>query len=152
MKINDIETNLKKIAVSYRKVSRSQQNYKTKSNMNFEKKIALIRKQNVSNKEIKQNERNEKRENIVDEDVDSRKFFKLATIDKIYVTGLHLHEIKIESLVEYTGDFELKGPMVNGPVEHKTNSIFRNRDDFNSYINAIHIEYDSWDVTFTGYD
>ena len=37
------------------------------------------------------------------------------------------------------------------PVENKTNIRFRNMDDFESYKNAIDIDYDSEDVTFTGY-
>ena len=41
--------------------------------------------------------------------------------------------------------------MVIGPLEHKTNNSFRNMDDFESYINAIDVDYDSEDVTFTGY-
>ena len=40
--------------------------------------------------------------------------------------------------------------MINGPIEHKTNVIFKNKDDFESYMNAIDIYYDSEDVTFTG--
>ena len=41
--------------------------------------------------------------------------------------------------------------MVIGPVEHKANTTFRNIDDFESYINAIYVVYDSEDVTSTGY-
>ena len=41
--------------------------------------------------------------------------------------------------------------MVIGPVEHKTSIRFKNLDDFESYINAIDIDYDSEDVFFTGY-
>ena len=74
-----------------------------------------------------------------------------ATTDKIYVTGLNLHEIKNESLLEYKGGFELNGSMVIGPIEHKTNIRFKNLDDFESYINAIDIDYDTEDVIFTGY-
>ena len=39
--------------------------------------------------------------------------------------------------------------MVVGPVEHKTGKRFRNRDDFDSYINAIDFDYGSEEVTFT---
>ena len=38
-----------------------------------------------------------------------------------------------------------------GPVEHKTKIRFRNMDDFESYKNAIDIDYDCEDVVFTGY-
>ena len=41
--------------------------------------------------------------------------------------------------------------MVRGPVEHKANIRFRNMNDFRSYIYSIDIDYDSEDVTFTGY-
>ena len=41
--------------------------------------------------------------------------------------------------------------MIIGHFEHKTNIRFKNMDDFESYINAIDTEYDSEDVTFTGY-
>ena len=62
-----------------------------------------------------------------------------------------MHEIKDEILQDYTGDFELNGLMIIGPVEHKANIRFKNMDDFERYINAIDIDYDSEDVTFTGY-
>ena len=75
----------------------------------------------------------------------------MALTDNIYVTGLTLHEIKSEILLDYEGDFELNGLMVIGPVEHKTNIRFINMDDIKSYINAIDVDYDSEDVTFTGY-
>ena len=41
--------------------------------------------------------------------------------------------------------------MIIGPIEQKTNIRFKNMDDFESYINAIDIDYVSEDVTFTGY-
>ena len=113
-------------------------------------KKKLIRKQNESNREIKRNERRQKRENMV-EDIDLGRFFELATSDKIYVNNLNLHEIKNEILQDYTGDFELNGKMIIGPIEHKTNIRFKNMDDFQNYINAIDVYYDSEDVTFTGY-
>ena len=53
----------------------------------------LIRRQNESNREIKRNERRQKRENLV-EDFDLGRFFELATSNKIYVNNLNLHEIK----------------------------------------------------------
>ena len=110
----------------------------------------MIRKQNESNKEKKQNERIQKRENML-QDIDSGRFFEIAISNKIYVNSLNLHEIKNETLQDYTVDFELIGTMINGPVEQKTNIRFENMDDFESYIDAIYIDYDSEDVTFTGY-
>ena len=41
--------------------------------------------------------------------------------------------------------------MIIGPVEQKTNIRFKIMPDFESYINAIDIDYDSEDVTFTRY-
>ena len=85
------------------------------------------------------------------EDIDIGRFFESATSNNIYVDNLNLHEIKNEILKDYTGDFELIGKMIIGFVEHKTNIRFKNMDDFERYINAINIDYDSEDVIFTGY-
>ena len=74
----------------------------------------------------------------------------LKELNKIEVINKNLHQIK-EILEDYTGDFELIGKMIIGPVEHKTNIRFENMDDFERYINAIDIDYDSNDVIFTGY-
>ena len=113
-------------------------------------KKKLIRRQSESNKETKRNERRQKRENMV-KDIDLGRFFELATSNKIYVNNLNLHEIKNEILQDYTGDFELNGKKIIGPIEHKTTIRFKNMDDFERYINAIDIAYVSEDVTFTGY-
>ena len=110
----------------------------------------MIRKQNESNNETKQIERRQERENMV-EDIDLGRFFELATSNKIYVNNLNLREIKNGILQGYTGDLELNGLMIIGHIEHKTNIRFKNMDDFESYINAIDVDYDSEDVTFTGY-
>ena len=64
----------------------------------------------------KQNERRQKKENMV-EDIDIGRVFKLATTDREYVNGLNLHEIKIDILEDYTGDFELIGSMLLGEIE-----------------------------------
>ena len=88
---------------------------------------------------------------MIEEDIDLGRFFEKASSGKLYVTRLNLHEIKSEILLVYTGDFELNGSMVIGPVERKTNIRFKNMDDFESYVNAIVVDYDSRDVTFTGY-
>ena len=115
-------------------------------------KTRLTEKQNESNREKKQNERRQKRENLEkEEDIDLGRFFELATSNKIYVNNLNLHEIKDEILQDYTGDFELNGEMIIGPTKHKTNIRFKNMDDFERYINAIDVDYNSEDVTFTGY-
>ena len=78
----------------------------------------LIRKQNESNKEIKRNERRQRKENMV-EDINIGRFFELATTDTQYVNGLNLHEIKNDILEDYTGDFELIGSMLVGEIEQK---------------------------------
>ena len=85
------------------------------------------------------------------EDIDLGRFFELATSNKIYVNNLNLHEIKNETLQGYIGHFESAGLMIIRPIEHKTNIRFENMDNFESYINAIAIDYDSEDFTFTGY-
>ena len=104
------------------------------------------------NQTRKQNKMKEdkNRKNII-EDVELGRFFELATNDRKYVNGLNLHEIKNEILEDYTGDFELIGKMIIGPIEHKTNIIYKNMEDFGNYINAIDVDYVSEDVTFTGY-
>ena len=101
-----------------------------------------------TNREIKRNERRQKRENMV-EDIDVGRFFELATTDREYVNGLNLHKIKKDILEDYTGDFELIGSMLVGEVEQKMNIRFKNVDDFESYINAIdNSGNDSEDVFF----
>ena len=164
----EIRSNTKKHKKQNKKIRKSKENcndynhhqlQKTKKTTRLQKKKQyelnkirkLIRKQNESNREKKQNERRQKRENLAEEDIDIGRFFELATSNKIYVNNLNLHEIKNEFLQDYTGDFELNGLMIIGPIEHKTNIRFKNMDDFERYINAIDIDYDSEDVTFTGY-
>ena len=67
--------------------------------MNFKK--TLIRKQKESIKKKKQNEGKRKRENIIDEDIDVGNFFEIALSDKNYVTGLILHKIKNDFLLDF---------------------------------------------------
>ena len=98
----------------------------------------------------KQNKMKDDKKNLV-EDIDLARFFELATSNKTYVNNSNLHEIKNEILQGYTGDFELNVLMIIGPIEHKTNIRFKKMYDFGSYINAIDNDYDSEDVTFTGY-
>ena len=64
-----------------------------KKEYELNKRRKLIRIRNESNKETKQNERRQKRENMV-EDINIDRFFELATTDREYVNGLNLHEIK----------------------------------------------------------
>ena len=67
------------------------------------------------------------------------------------MTGVKLFEIKNEILLDDKEDFELNGLMDIGPVKQKTIIRFRNMKDFESYINAIDIDYDSGYFSFTGY-
>ena len=55
---------------------------------------------------MKQNEKRQKRQNLIDEDIDSS---DIASSDKIYVNSLNLHENKNQIIQDYTGDFELNG-------------------------------------------
>ena len=43
------------------------------------------------------------------------------------------------------------GSMLIGEIEQRTNIEFKNVDDFESYIEAIDIDYVSEDVIFTGW-
>ena len=110
---------IRKHEEDYKKYNRQLQ--KTKKPTKLQKKIEyelnkrrkLIRIQNESNKETKQNKRRQRRENMV-KDIDTGRFFQLATTDREYVNGLNLHEIKNDILEDYTGDFELIGSMLVG--------------------------------------
>ena len=162
----EIRSNTKKHKAQNKRIRNIKENYndynqqlqKTKKTTKLQKKKQyelnkrrkLIRIQNESNKETKRNERRQKKENMV-EDIDIGRFFELATSNNKYVNNLNLHESKNETLKDFTGDFELIGKMIIGPVEHKTNIRFKNMDDFERYINAIDIDYDSEDVIFKGY-
>ena len=62
-----------------------------------------------------------------------------------------MHETKDEILQDYTGDFELNGLVIIGPIEHKTIIRYKLMDVFENYKNKIDVNYDSEDLTFTGY-
>ena len=51
----------------------------------------------------------------------------------------------------YTGEFEMVGSMLIGKIEQKTNIRFRNIEDFETYIYAKDVDFDSEDVVFTGW-
>ena len=140
-----------KTRLAEKQIPKKKTKLQKKKQYELKKRRVLIRKQIESNREIKRNERRQKRQNLIDEDIDLGGFFELATSDKIYVNNLNLHETKKRILQDYTGDFELNGKMIIGPDEHKTNIRFKSLDDFENYINAIDVDYDSEDVTFTGY-
>ena len=113
------------------------------------KRRALIRKQNESKKELKQNERRQKRENVV-EVIDLGRFFELAATNIRYFSGLILHAIENDMLENYTGDFVLIGSMLIDELEQKTSIRCKNIYDFKYYNNSIdNGGYDSEDVFFT---
>ena len=96
----------------------------------------MIRKQNESNREIV-------------EVIDIGRIFELATTNKRYVNGLNLHEIKGEVLEDYTGDFGLIGTTMIGKLEQKTNIMFKNVDEFETYFFVVDSGgCDSEDVIF----
>ena len=105
---------------------------KTKNTTQRQKKMqyelnwrrGLIREQNESSKEIKQNEKRQKKY-IIDEDINLSKFFELtSSSDEIYKTGLSLHENRSETLLDYADDFRLNKLMIKRPVEHETQISF----------------------------
>ena len=89
---------------------------------------------------------------IVVEHFDLGRLFEQATINKIYVKGLYLHEIKNEIIIDYEGVFEMIGSMLISEMKQKTIIKFKNGDDFETYVNAkVNGGFDSEDVTFTGW-
>ena len=62
-------------------------------------------------KKIKRNERKQKREITIFEDIGLRRFFELATTNKKCVKSSNLHENKDDFSEDYIGDFELIGKM-----------------------------------------
>ena len=93
----EIRLNTKKHKTQNKRIKKIKENYndynqqlqKTKKPTKLQKKKQyelnkrrkFIRRQNESNKEIKQNERRQKRDNMV-EDIDIGRFFELATTDR----------------------------------------------------------------------
>ena len=75
----------------------------------------------------------------------------LKELNKIQVIDKNLHEIKLEVLRDYNGVFELVGILKVGDQIRQTHTRFRNKDDFEAYINSIDRDYDSYDSIFNGY-
>ena len=55
-----------------------------------------------------------KKENVVEEAINSGRIFELATANTKYVNGLNLHEIESEILLDYLSDFEMIGSTLIG--------------------------------------
>ena len=75
----------------------------------------------------------------------------LKELNKIHVVNKNLHEIKQEILVENTGEFEMVGNLSVGHQVRETRIKFKNRDDFESYFNAIDEGYEAKDAIFNDY-
>ena len=66
----------------------------------------------------------------------------LAELVKIQVSDKNLHEIQIEILGDYVGEFEMVGNLKVGDQIRQTNIRFRIIDDYDSSFNAIDAGYD----------
>ena len=75
---------------------------------------------------------------------------ELKELNKIHVIDENLHEIKQEILQDCTSAFEMVGNLKVGDQIRQTHIRFKNRDDFEAYINAID-GYDAEDSIFNGY-
>ena len=110
----------------------------------------ILWKQKQENRDLKQFDRIQNRENVIKVDNKLGKFFELATPGKIYVNVLSLHEIKNETFLEYAVQFQKIGSMLRGEIEQKTDIRLLNVDDFERFINAADVDFDSEDTIFTG--
>ena len=140
------------IKTIFNKNKKTKETIKLKEKKQYEsfRRKTVIRKQNESNKEIKQSERYRNRKKATqEEDIDIGRLFELTTSNKIYVNRLQFYEIENEILLEYTGDFETIGSMLIGEMGQKTNIRFENVDDFETSIVAIDVDYGSDYVVFT---
>ena len=57
-------------------------------------------------------------------------------MNKIHVVNKNLHEIKIEILRDYTGDFEMVGSLKVGDQIRQTHIKFRSNTDYEAFIIA----------------
>ena len=72
-------------------------------------------------------------------------------MNKIQVIDKRLHEIKQEKLLDFGREFEMVGRLHIGDQIRTTHIRFRKIADYESYINAMHQDYESEDVIFNGY-
>ena len=75
----------------------------------------------------------------------------MKELNKIQVINKNLHEIKNQTLRDYTGEFEVIGKLSIGIQLRTTHIRFRNNTDYESYIKAIDQDYASENPSFNGY-
>ena len=73
---------------------------------------------------------------------------ELKELNKIQVVNKIRHEIKNEILRDYVGEFEMVAILKIADQTRETHIRFRNKDDFESYINAIDQDYEISTVLF----
>ena len=71
-------------------------------------------------------------------------------LNEVEVNILNLYEIKNRVLGNLARDFETIGILNFGENTRKTNTWFRNMDDYESHINSIDEGFDSKDAFFIG--
>ena len=52
-----------------------------------------------------------------------------------------MHDIKKETLVDYTGDSEIVGSLIIGESFRNTHIRYKNLDDYEAYFNSIDVAY-----------
>ena len=72
-------------------------------------------------------------------------------LNKFQIVNKDLHEIKQETLVDYSGEFKMVGTSKVGDQIRQTHIRFRNITDYEACINAIDEGYDAEDAIFNGY-
>ena len=77
---------------------------------------------------------------------------ELKDLNRSHVVIKNLHEIKIEILLVYTGEFEMVGSLKFADQNRQTHIRFRNIADYEAYIFAIDQDYESEDNFFNGYN
>ena len=53
--------------------------------------------------------------------------------------------------MDYNGSFEMEGDLNIGDQLRKTHVTFRKIKDYEAFINAVYLHYDSEDANFNGY-
>ena len=76
---------------------------------------------------------------------------ELKGLNKNQVVAEKLHEIRNETLTNYTGEFDVVGKCLIGDQLRETHIRFRNITNYEAYINYIDESYDAEDAIFNGY-